>query len=175
MCGSAMGMVFCPADFAANGGAGFSLVFKDWVVRDARSYALACAGVFAMGAARQLLAGARAALAGAAAAPRAPGRARAPGALQEAFVDGGGGGGGSAQQRAPLLCAAADSALFALGLAFAYVNMLVAMAYDAGLLAALVAGEGVAHFGVRAAALARARAAPLSAPPVSEGPNCCAD
>jgi hypothetical protein len=118
MCGASMGMVFCPAadSFASNGGAGFSLIFKSWVVRDSASYALACVGVFAMGAARQLLVGARAALAPAPGAPPPP--------------------------RDLVLL---DSLLFAAALFLAYLNMLVAMAYELGLLAALVAGEAAVH------------------------------
>ena len=163
MCGASMGMVFCPAadSFAANSGAGFSLLFKSWVVHDGASYTSACLGVFALGALRQLLVGARGALAPA----LAPGVAGAAAGVL-----------GAPAWLALAAVLAADAALFAATLLLAYLNMLVAMAYDFGLLGALVAGEATVHLllALRAASAAPAAAAagaakPRAAPGGAEG------
>ena len=152
MCGSTMGMVFCSPNYAANSGTGFSLLFSSWVISSRSSYVLALLGVAAMGALRQLAVALR----------------RAVTAANRAGAAGGGGGEtaeGLLQQRkerrSPLACAAltaspraliaADTVLFAAALALSYLNMLVAMAYDAGLLAALVAGEALTYGALRAA------------------------
>ena len=143
MCGASMGMVFCPASdsFASNGGAGFSLLWKSLVVRDGASYASACLAVFALGALRQLVVGARAALAPA----LTPGAA----ATAAAVV-------GAPPQLALAAVLVADAALFAAALFLAYLNMLVAMAYEYGLLGALVAGEAVVHLALAARAASAA-------------------
>ena len=157
MCGSAMGMVFCNADYTVNGGTGFALLFKTWVISSPATYALACLGVFLMGALRQCLGCLRAALPALA--------ARLAARLAAAALPAGGGGGGSSSGSHHLLerpaapppppppallrtaaYLAADAALMGAALLLAYLNMLVAMAYDAGLLACLVAGEAVTYF-----------------------------
>ena len=145
MCGSSMGMVFCPADYSSNSGAGFSLLFKSWVIHDPPSYARACLAVFALGTARQLLVGLRALLLPP---PSLPHPAR-----REASLLGGVGG------EPALWLLGADAALFGAALLLAYLNMLVAMAYDAGLLLSLVAGEALTYFAVRVAARKRAAGA----------------
>jgi hypothetical protein len=53
----------------------------------------------------------------------------------------------------PAALLAADILLFAVGLFLAYLNMLVAMAYDFGLLSCLVLGEALGYGSVQAALL----------------------
>ena len=139
-----MGMVFCPAQdsFSANGNTGFALLFKDWVVSDARSYSLACLGVFALGLLRQCLVGLR----GLWQSITPAARAVAGDAVHEPLFGGGEGSSSRSSGGPTLLSLAVDSLFFAACLFLAYINMLVAMAYDFGLLASLVAGETVAYF-----------------------------
>jgi hypothetical protein len=136
MCGSSMGMVFCPADYSSNGGAGFSLIFKSWVINSKTSYALACVGVLFLGVARQLVVGLRARL-------NELGRQQNCGREEPLLAD---------RDRVapwvlrkPTYVALADITLFALGSFISYLNMLVAMAYDFGLLLSLVAGEALTY------------------------------
>ena len=56
-------------------------------------------------------------------------------------------------KRAPLALLAADSLLLGATLLLAYLNMLVAMAFDWGLLCSLVAGEAATHFCLRSLGL----------------------
>jgi hypothetical protein len=70
----------------------------------------------------------------------------------------------------PVLILCADTVLFAASLFVAYLNMLVAMAYDAGLLSSLVAGEAVTYFTTRVIAIA-VGAVPLKLETGTEG--CC--
>ncbi len=162
MCGASMGMVFCDAfqnpggtpPTQANGGTGFSLLFKSWVISDRRSYYLALLGVFFMGLARQLIVSLRVNLVAA----NVPRRATATSAAD--LLLGGVARGmpaaylrtdALAQNAWALLCV--ECALLFCALSLSYVNMLIAMAYDGGLIAALVAGETVAYGGVRAVGL----------------------
>jgi hypothetical protein len=156
-----MGMVFCPADYSVNGGAGFSLLFKSWVITSRASYLLACLGVFLMGALRQGLGCLRAALPALAArlarrpaapAPAAAAAEDARGLLEERPLP--------PALRRSVAYLAADAALLGAALLLAYLNMLVAMAYDAGLLASLVAGEAVAHFALSLGGLVPAQHTP---------------
>jgi hypothetical protein len=153
MCGASMGMVFCDPPFTANGGTGFSLIFKSWVIHDTRSYVAALVGVFALGVARQALVTLRGALVGA----NSRGARRA---ADDALLPAAGAGGGGKFARAlrvealaarPAALLAVETALFAAALGLAYINMLVAMVYDAGLLAALVGGEALAFAAARVA------------------------
>jgi hypothetical protein len=157
-----MGMVFCPTNYEANMGLGFSLIFKSWVISDSKSYALACVGVFAMGVVRQLISCLRGHLP--ALRRRAPGGNAAFGNVQaydsrESLIPAQAPAAGllgsldALFARYPLLLLALDTLLYAASLLLAYLNMLVAMAYDAGLLTSLVAGEALTYFGVRAVAL----------------------
>jgi Ctr copper transporter family len=149
-----MGMTFCSPNFSSNSGTGFSLLFASWVIKDARSYALACLGVFAMGLAHQGLLTLRATLAKSSC-EMAPVRVKASlNELEQPMMQ-------DHNRRRPLkgafLRAALDMVLYAAGLFMAYLCMLVAMAYDFGLLAALVAGETTVyviakHYGLAAAA-----------------------
>jgi hypothetical protein len=123
-----------------NGGTGFSLLFKTWVVSSNSSYALACLGVLLMGALRQCLGCLRAALP--ALAERVFKRLNAKGAdnlLEPPALT------AHVVQRSTSYVAA-DTVLLGASLLLAYLNMLVAMAYDFGLLSSLVAGEMVAYF-----------------------------
>ena len=157
MCGSSMGMVFCPASYEANSGLGFSIIFKSWVISDSKSYATACLGVFMMGVARQLISCLRGYLPMIQARLRASGGAAAPTSIEslEALIP-------TSKPRSiiadaftrypsllPCMIICADTVLFAASLFLAYLNMLVAMVYDAGLLASLVAGEAVTYFTTR--------------------------
>ena len=165
MCGASMGMVFCDAfqnpgggsatPTQANGGAGFSLLFKTWVISDKRSYYLALLGVFFMGLSRQLMVSLRVNLVAA----NVPRRATATSAAD--LLLGGVARGVPAgflrsdvlaQNAWALLCV--ECALLFCALSLSYINMLIAMAYDGGLIAALVAGETVAYGTVRAVGLA---------------------
>ena len=134
MCGSAMGMVFCPADYSFNGGTGFSLLFKSWVIHDGKSYILACLGVFAIGVARQLLVGLRTIFL-----EQSNLKKRRNSGEQEPMLRSEGGVGSRA------LLTATDTGLFALGLFMSYLSMLVAMSFDFGLLFSLVAGEALTY------------------------------
>lgn len=175
MCGSAMGMVFCPANYQANGGTGFSLIFKSWVISDSHSYALACFGVFLLGVTRQLIAFFRGRL------PALQARIRTrtgKGLLNdadEALVGAPAPLAGAAAifARYPLLLLAVDTLLYAASMFLAYLNMLVAMAYDAGLLSSLVAGEAGTYFATRATAFALGLGSGASAK-VDQGEPCCA-
>jgi len=152
MCGSTMGMVFCSPNYSANSGTGFSLLFSSWVISSRSSYVLALLGVAAMGARRQLAVALRRALsvANRAGAGGGSGGEAAEGLLQQ-----------RKERRSPLACAAltaspralivGDAALCAAALALSYLNLLVAMASAAGLLAALVAGEALTYGALRAA------------------------
>jgi len=152
MCGSSMGMVFCPPNFASNSGTGFSLLFQSWVISSRGAYALACVGVFFMGALRQCLSCLRthfpqlAARLVHLATPPAP---NAEAMLQPPPA-------GSSPSARSLTLLACDSILLGAGLFLAYLNMLVAMAYDFGLLSSLVAGEAAAHFALAALGLSSA-------------------
>jgi hypothetical protein len=150
MCGSSMGMVFCPADYHSNGNTGFALLFKSWVISDSASYALACLGVAALGASRQALVAIRRAVLSA----NASGSRRALNGGEELL-----GADGTLQTAKrgrsrlssqylianPFVLLAVDTLLFALGLGVAYLTMLVAMVYDVGLLTSLVAGEALTY------------------------------
>ncbi len=170
MCGSGMGMVFCPANYAANDGAGFSLIFKSWVINDSHSYAIACLGVFTLGVVRQLLAYLRGNL---------PAlhvrRITSSGEINQPFIPAdpaaSGGFRGFFARNPPVVLLAVDTLLFALSLFIAYINMLVAMAYDAGLLSSLVAGEASAYFCTRATGLIFAC---TSTSKTEVGEPCCA-
>ena len=154
MCGSTMGMVFCPPSFGSNGGSGFSLVFKDWVIHNSSSYGLALLGVFCMGALRQCLATLRASLPDsplASAGLREEALLSAPAPLRPASPRL-----GWLAQR-PWLLLGTDTALFAATLLMSYLNMLVAMAYDAGLLLSLVLGEAAVYLVVKSFTLTRGR------------------
>ena len=137
MCGSSMGMVFCPPNYASNSGTGFSLLLSSWVISGPGTYACACVGVFCMGALRQCVSCLRTHF------PQLAARLAllvTPPAAEHA----------EAMLQPPparsLILLACDSMLLGAGLFLAYLNMLVAMAYDFGLLSSLVAGEAVAHF-----------------------------
>jgi len=160
MCASQMGMVFCPADYQANMGSGFSLLFKSWVISDQKSYSLACFRVCLWDSPDNCCR------------PRVPTSQRFKLAFvplltrtAELAVN--------TQQAAllenppysasnpiviiitsPLSLLVVDTLLFAASLLLAYLNMLVAMAYDIGLLSSLVAGEAVTYFVVRGIAIA---------------------
>ncbi len=146
-----MGMVFCPADYHSNGNTGFAVLFKSWVISDSASYWLACLGVAALGASRQFLVAIRRAVltANASSSRRVINGGEellsgADGALQTAKR-------GRSRLSShflianPFLLLAVDTLLFALGLGVAYLAMLVAMVYDAGLLISLVAGEALTY------------------------------
>ena len=168
-----MGMVFCPANYQANGGTGFSLIFKSWVISDSRSYALACIGVFLLGVTRQLIAFFRARLPSLQARIRNPGGRSLLNETDEALAASPAplGGGAVIFARYPLLLLAVDTLLYAASMLLAYLNMLVAMAFDAGLLSSLVAGEAGAHFATRATAFALGLG---SGEKVDQGEPCCA-
>ena len=123
MCAAQMGMTFCPTSFPVY------LVFKDWVISDSDAYSRAQVYVFLMGGTRQLITQVRAAL----------NRANRPGrtpriAVRSAFAC-------DALQRSPTLLTVVDALLLAAETYLGYLNMLIVMAYDAGLLSALVWGE----------------------------------
>ena len=162
-------MVFCPASdsYSTNGGRGFALLFSSWLIRDASTYAAACACVFLLGAARRLLGAVRvellAANGAAAAASVARSAAHRAGSLTEPLTDAAGKAApppalrrwltSAALARRPLALLAVDATLVAASLYLAYINMLIAMVYDAGLIASLVAGEAVMYAALRALAL----------------------
>jgi hypothetical protein len=142
------------------------------VISSPATYALACLGVFLMGALRQCQGCLRAALPALA--------ARLAQRLAAAALPAGGGSGShhllerpaalpqppplpppALQRTAAYL--AADAALLGAALLLAYLNMLVAMAYDFGLLSSLVAGEAAAHARAYAQRQARDRRAMLAA------------
>ena len=158
MCGSSMGMVFCPADYTSNSNTGFSFVFSSWVISSSTTYYLACLGVVFLGACRQAI-----------------------GALRREILsanssrNGGGVGGSLLGAEAlnyessneppsfkrrnggpfffeskylrtnPTALLVVDTILFGLGLGASYISMLVAMVYDLGLLFSLVAGESLCY------------------------------
>ena len=157
-----MGMVFCPADYTSNNFTGFSLLFKSWVISSDHSYWLACLGVFAMGVARQLCVSLRMAV--------NKGyflrRKDAERLLEGEEVDGRKGH----QKEQPLLMVALDTFLYALVLFLAYLNMLVAMAYDFGLLISLVLGEAVTYGVVRVILRSKGHSQP---PSPADDERCC--
>ena len=142
-----MGMVFCPTSFP------FVLLSSSWVISSTAAYVAALAAVFLMGASRQLLSTARSRVVAA----NAPYMKTFGGNSEPLLLQGVGGGGARAVpwlactclRRSPLALLAVDTLLYAAAMALGYINMLVAMAYDAGLLVALVAGEACAYFALR--------------------------
>jgi hypothetical protein len=174
MCGASMGMVFCDAfsnpggdstpPAQANGGSGFSLLFKSWVISTKRSYYCALLGVFAMGLLRQWIVSLRVNLVTANAPSRRypkPALFRANGeSVNDLLLSSGAARGApprllrsAAFSQSPWLLLCVECALLFFALGLSYLNMLVAMTYDAGLISALVAGETVAYGSVRAGGL----------------------
>lgn len=182
MCGSSMGMVFCPANYASNGGTGFSFIFPSWVISSSQTYTLACFGVALLGAFRQAVIALRREVLSA-----NRGRGINGGGENASLIgadsaqEGGGGPEGlpvskrghsvsffaSPKLRArPGVLLAIDTTLFAIGLAAAYIAMLVAMAYDVGLLTCLVLGEASGY------AICRVMVGAANAQEVEEA-SCC--
>lgn len=128
-----------------------TVVFESWVVNDANDYAWTCAVVALMGVSRQLFSALRRELVAAnhVAKPRRP----AGGDERLLGLSEGAGGGGAHWLRAwvhvgflkrsPPLLRCADALLYFCALVLSYLNMLVAMTYNPGLLLAIVAGETV--------------------------------
>lgn len=140
-----MSMVFCNPDFS---GGGFSLLFKSWVIASPASYVGALAATVALGGCRQLLSALRAQVVAANDAGAGGGASS-----EEALLPSAGAGVGqwpasAYLRRHPLALAALDTALYAGALLLGYINMLIAMAFDAGLLCAIVVGEAAAYFAV---------------------------
>lgn len=156
-----MGMVFCPADYTSNSDTGFSLLFKSWVISSDRSYYLACIGVVAMGVARQLCVSLRMALnKGYFLKRKVSGRLLEREEEEERGF----------QVQQPLAVVFLDTFLYALVLFLAYLNMLVAMAYDFGLLFSLVLGEALTYGVVRVVLRSRGD---LQPPSPAEDERCC--
>ena len=144
MCGSAMGMVFCPTDYTVNSNTGFSLLFTSWVISDNNSYYLACFGVALLGACRQALVALRREILSANSG-RSIGRGDDKFNLLGADVLSASSGEGVAStgskrrngpfffetkflRTQPTILLAVDTILFACALGAAYITMLVAMA-----------------------------------------------
>ncbi len=159
-----MGMVFCPADYTVNSNTGFSLLFSSWVISDNNSYYLACLGVAFLGACRQALVALRREILSANSG-RSGGKGGDKFGLLGADVLSASGGegpesttGGGGKRRSgpfffetkflrtqPTILLVVDTILFACALGAAYFTMLVAMAYDFGLLFSLVLGESLCY------------------------------
>jgi hypothetical protein len=126
-----------------------TVVFETWVVNDANDCAWTCAVVALMGFSRQFLSALRRELAAAnvVAKPRRP-----AGGDERLLGSSEGAGGGGAHwlrawvhlgllKRSPALLRTADAILFFCAMVLSYINMLVVMTYNPGLLLAIVAGE----------------------------------